>query len=131
VGSLEDKVDLLPAIQKLVSMGFSFYATKYTHEFLQSRDISSALLYKLSENRTPNIQEYLEKRRVDLVINVPTHETSTERTDGYYIRRLASDNGISLLTNVQLAKRLVEALAQEDTHAIPLLPWPELLEHKG
>ena len=35
---------------------------------------------------------------------------SPEQTDGYFIRRLATDHGIPLITNVQLAKRLVEAM---------------------
>jgi len=129
IGSLEDKVDMLPVMQELIRMGYSLSATKHTHEFLQGRGLSSALLYKLSENRSPNIQEYLEKRRVDIVINIPTHSTPRERTDGYYIRRLATDHGIPLITNVQLAKRLIEALAQEDLDTLPLLSWPGIVDH--
>ncbi|TSC58988.1 MAG: carbamoyl-phosphate synthase large subunit [Candidatus Peregrinibacteria bacterium Greene0416_19] len=131
VGKLEDKIDLLPAIQSLRQMGFSFFATARTHEFLQSRDIASALLHKVSEPRSPNIREYLEQRRVDLVINIPTHLSAQEQTDGYFIRRIATDHAISLLTNVQLVKRLVEAMAQEKLHELPLLPWPDLLGVRG
>lgn len=128
VGKLEDKVDLLPAIQMLHERGFTFYATKRTHEFLEPRNIPSALLHKVSEPRSPNIKEYLQKKRVDLVINIPTHSSSAEQTDGYYIRRLATDHGIPLVTNVQLAKRIIEALCQEDVENLPLLQWPDLLK---
>ena len=127
IGRLEDKVDLLPAIQMLHQKNFKFFATKKTHEFLESRGFPSALLHKISEPRDPNIREYLQKRRVDLVIDIPTHSGGTERTDGYFIRRLAADHGIPLLTNVQLAKRVIEALTQEDTESLPLLRWPDLL----
>jgi len=120
-------VDLLPAIQMLHQKNFKFFATKKTHEFLESRGFPSALLHKISEPRDPNIREYLQKRRVDLVIDIPTHSGGTERTDGYFIRRLAADHGIPLLTNVQLAKRVIEALTQEDTESLPLLRWPDLL----
>ncbi|MDD5469482.1 MAG: carbamoyl-phosphate synthase large subunit, partial [Candidatus Peribacteraceae bacterium] len=130
IGRLEDKVDMLPAIQKLFERGFAFFATKRTHEFLESRGIPSALLHKLSESRSPNIQEYLEKRRVDLVVNVPMHSSAREQTDGYFIRRLATDHGIPLITNVQLAKRLIEALTQEDIANLPLLAWPDLLDER-
>lgn len=129
VGSLEDKVDLLPAIQALAEKGFSFAATAHTHEFLTSRDINSILVHKLSEPRSPNIREYLEQRRVDLVINIPTHSSSTSQTDGYYIRRIATDHGIPLITNVQLAKRMVESLLQENPDALPLMRWPDLLKN--
>jgi carbamoyl-phosphate synthase large subunit len=130
VGRLEDKVDLLPSIQALHERGFSFFATAHTHEFLQGRGIPSALLHKLSEPRSPNIREYLEQKRVDLVINIPTHTSGDEQTDGYFIRRIATDHGIPLLTNVQLAKRLIEALLQENVAELPLMRWPDLLETK-
>ena len=130
IGRLEDKVDMLPAIKYLAEQGCSFFATKHTHEFLESRGINSALLHKLSEPRSPNIEEYLEKKRVDLVINIPTHSSAREQTDGYFIRRLATDHAIPLITNVQLAKRTIEALAQENIEELPLMPWPELLERE-
>ncbi len=127
VGSIEDKLDILPAIQELAKKGFAFFATAHTHEFLTARGINSALLHKVSEPRSPNIREYLEQRRVDLVINIPTHTSSASQTDGYYIRRLATDHGIPLVTNVQLAKRIVEALLQEKPEELPLMRWPDLL----
>ncbi len=127
VGSLEDKVELLSSIQDLQRLGFAFFATQHTHEFLESRGVPSALLHKVSEPRSPNIREYLQKRRVDLVINIPTHSSAATRTDGYYIRRLAIDHGIPLITNVQLCKRLVEALERKNLATIPLLAWPDLL----
>ncbi|MEK7217911.1 MAG: carbamoyl phosphate synthase large subunit, partial [Patescibacteria group bacterium] len=114
VGKLEDKMEILPAVQALHAKGFAFFATLRTHEFLLSRGIPSALLHKVSEPRSPNIREYLEQKRIDLVINIPTHSTVDEQTDGYFIRRIATDQGVSLLTNVQLVKRVVEALIQED-----------------
>ncbi len=128
VGRLEDKVEILPALQSLSERGFCFFATARTHDFLESRGITSAMLHKISEPRSPNIREYLEMRRIDLVINIPTHSTTTERTDGYFIRRIATDHGIPLITNVQLLKRFVEALMREDPENLPLLAWPDLLE---
>ncbi len=127
IGSLEDKMDMLPSIQQLHELGYSFFATERTHEFLTSRNIPSALLHKVSEPRSPNIREYLEQKRIDLVINIPTHFSTPEQTDGYFIRRIATDHGISLVTNVQLAKRLVEALVQEKVEDLPTMRWPDLL----
>ncbi len=128
IGTLEDKMDLFPSIQNLHDRGYSFFATARTHEFLQSRNVPSALLHKVSEPRSPNIREYLEQKRIDLVINIPTHLRGDELTDGYFIRRIATDHGIPLITNVQLAKRIIEALAQENPEELPCMAWPELLE---
>ncbi|TSC78928.1 MAG: carbamoyl-phosphate synthase large subunit [Candidatus Peregrinibacteria bacterium Gr01-1014_25] len=145
VGRLEDKIDLLPAIQSLHDGGFALFATKNTHEFLQSRGVPSVLLYKISEPRSPNIGEYLSGRRIDLVIAIPTAQgngaradakrrkaglatPTSERSDGYHIRRLATDRGIPLITNVQLAKRFIEAFLQEPVDSLPCLAWPDLVE---
>jgi len=131
IGRLEDKVDMLSSIQNLYGKGFSFFATKRTHEFLESRNVPSALLNKVSEPRSPNIREYLEKKRIDLVINIPTHSRGEDQTDGYFIRRIATDHGIPLITNVQLAKRIIEALLQENPDQLPIMEWPKLLTETG
>ncbi len=131
IGHLEDKLELLPTIRKLHEIGFTFFATERTHEFLQTRGVPSALLHKVSEPRSPNIREYLEQRRIDLVIDIPTHTSNVERTDGYFIRRLATDHGVSLVTNVQLVKRLTEALSVEQIDALPCMRWPDLLRDSG
>jgi carbamoyl-phosphate synthase large subunit len=130
IGALEDKVDVLEAIQVLHRLDYSLYATPNTHEFLKSRGVPSLLLYKVSEPRSPNIREYLENRRIDLVINIPQHTTTQEQTDGYFIRRLATDRGISLITNVQLFKRLVEAMESVKPDKLPCIAWPDVLETK-
>lgn len=128
VGALEDKVDILAAAQILQRMEFSLYATANTHEFFNSRGVQSLLLHKVSEPRSPNIREYLENRRIDLVVNIPQHASTQEQTDGYFIRRLATDRGIPLITNVQLFKRLVEALDTVETDALPCIAWPDILD---
>jgi carbamoyl-phosphate synthase large subunit len=131
IGRIEDKVDMLSNIQALHERDYKFFATKRTHEFLESRGIPCAMLNKVSEPRDPNIREYLEKKRIDLVINIPTHSRGVDQTDGYFIRRLATDNGIPLITNVQLAKRVIEAICQEDVDNLPILEWPNLLTDKA
>lgn len=127
IGRLEDKLDLLETIKTLHAMGFSLYATQNTHEFLQDRNVPSIKLHKVSEPRSPNIREYLDQKRIDLVINIPTSEGRGGQTDGYFIRRITTDRGISLITNVQLAKRLIEALKQENLEELPCMEWPDLL----
>lgn len=133
IGKLEDKIELMPTIEALHKMGFTFYSTHRTHEFLMTRNIPSAMLHKISEPRSPNIKEYLENKRIDFVINIPTHSSSAEKTDGYFIRRISTDRGIPLITNVQLAKRIVEALQmkRKEPEESLLMPWPEMLHEKA
>ncbi|OGJ64778.1 carbamoyl phosphate synthase large subunit [Candidatus Peribacteria bacterium RIFCSPHIGHO2_12_FULL_54_10] len=127
IGTLEDKLELFPSISLLAAAGYALFATQNTHAFLNDRDIPSALVYKISEPSQPNITDYIKNRRFDLIINIPLHPLSQDRTDGYALRRLAADSGIPLLTNVQLVKRLIEAIIREKPCSLPLLPWPALL----
>ncbi len=127
IGRLEDKVDLFSTIRILTQRGFHLYATTNTHAFLQSRSINSIALAKVSEPRSPNIKEYLQDNRIDLVLNIPMHDSRQEQTDGYFIRRIATDRGIPLITNVQLFKRIVEAM-ETPIESLSCLPWPDVLQ---
>ena len=50
---------------------------------------------------------------VDLVINIPKNSREEELRTTTCIRRKAADLGIPLITNIQLAQRLVEALSKK------------------
>ena len=51
---------------------------------------------------------------MDLVINIPKNYQETELSNDYHIRRRAVDFGIPLLTNIQVANRLAEALSKKN-----------------
>ena len=119
-GPLADKVAFVESARLLESMGVRFYATKGTREFLAGFGIASTLVHWPSEDLSPNAAELVEERKVDLVINIPKNYQETELTNDYHIRRKAVDFGIPLLTNIQLANRLAEALSRkgiEELHA--------------
>lgn len=67
------------------------------------------------ENLSPNANELIEQRKIDLVINIPKNYQETELTNDYYIRRKAVDFRIPLLTNIQLANPLAESLSRKQT----------------
>ena len=69
-----------------------------------------------------SVVELLRTGQVDLVINIPTGYGDQESMDGYRIRRTAVDLGIPLITNAQLARLVVKALAH--TRPEDLLPKP-------
>ncbi|XP_033124624.1 carbamoyl-phosphate synthase [ammonia], mitochondrial-like [Anneissia japonica] len=48
-------------------------------------------------------------RQIDLVINLPNHNTKFTR-DNYLIRRTAIDTGTPLMTNFEVVKLFAEAL---------------------
>jgi carbamoyl-phosphate synthase large subunit len=112
-GTLKDKVSFIEGAKLFESMGIKFFATQGTAEFLRQYGIESEVAYWPLEDRSPNTSELIERRTVDLVINIPKNYQETELTNDYYIRRKAVDFGIPLLTNIQLANRLAESLSRK------------------
>jgi len=121
VGGEEPKRRVVPLAKAFEEMGFKIYATEHTAEVLQEAGISSvAILSKVKESRgaNPNILDYLQNQKIDLVINVPMADKqrnySDVLTDGYIIRRQAVEFNVPVITNLELASALVRVLKQKD-----------------
>jgi carbamoyl-phosphate synthase large subunit len=113
-GPLVDKVAFLDSARLLHGMGVKFYATRGTAEFLAECGYPSTIVHWPSEQESPNAGELIEGRKIDLVINIPKNYQERELSNDYFIRRKAVDFGIPLVTNIQLANRLAEALSRKD-----------------
>ena len=65
---------------------------------------------------------------VDLVINIPREYDDLGRPDGYQIRRRAVEAGVPLITDLQLARALVEALRQRADGHLEVLAWQDYMK---
>ncbi|PIZ75682.1 carbamoyl phosphate synthase large subunit [Candidatus Peregrinibacteria bacterium CG_4_10_14_0_2_um_filter_38_24] len=110
VGGLHDKAEILPVAQNFVDMEFEIFATEGTSNFLKENGIKNEKLCKISTKCSPNIIDAMMKRDFDLIINIPKNYSRTIATDGYMIRRKSVDLNIPLITNVQVAKIVSEAI---------------------
>jgi carbamoyl-phosphate synthase large subunit len=110
VGGVEEKADILTAAQKFEAMGFKIFATSGTAEFFNKNGVKAHKLNKISTGLKPNISDSVINRDFDLIVNIPKNYTRNMVTDGYSIRRKALDSNIPLITNVQIAKIMAEAL---------------------
>ncbi len=119
-GPLADKISFVGSARLLQEMGVSFFATRGTAAFLEEYDVKTTMVYWPSEKLYPNAGELIEQRKFDLVINIPKNYQETELTNDYFIRRKAVDFGIPLLTNIQLAKRLAEALSRKSLNDLKI-----------
>lgn len=121
-GPLVDKVAFIDSARLLHALGVEFFATRGTAEFLAEFNLPSTTVHWPLEKREPNAEALLEERRVDLVINIPKNFQEAELTNDYYIRRKAVDFGIPLITNIQLANRLAEALSRKKLTDLSIKP---------
>ena len=124
-GPVEVKAAFLESAHQLEHLGVTIYATQGTADFLHKHGIKAQMLRWPLEEQSPNTVEYLTEGRVDLVINIPKNFQEEELTNDYIIRRKAADFGIPLITNIQLASRLVEALAVKQLDDLEIKSWRE------
>jgi carbamoyl-phosphate synthase large subunit len=125
IGRAKDKLDLAESMRKLTQLGFKLFATEGTHKTLKEQGIKSTMLNKIQSKVSPNIEEYLREKRIDLVFNIPQNYSPEEVTDGYLIRRKAIDANIPLITNKQIAKLLVETLGKYTMEKLEIKSWDE------
>ncbi|MFA5352395.1 MAG: carbamoyl-phosphate synthase (glutamine-hydrolyzing) large subunit [Candidatus Gracilibacteria bacterium] len=127
-GPLTSKVGFLSSAKRLIRMGYKLFATPGTSEFLTQNKVKNEMVYFPSEQKSPNICELLSKRQIDLVINIPKNYQAEELTNGYLIRRQATDFGIPLIVNLQIAKLMVETLERWKDKELPIQEWSEYVE---
>ncbi len=125
LGGDENKEKFAEHARKLKELGYSIFATYNTSLFLKEKGVDNTMLHKVHEDKSPNIKDYLNKDRIDLIINVPGSHTESELSDGYFIRRKAADFAIPLITNLQLAKLFVEAISSKKTEELEIKAWNE------
>ena len=119
-GPIEVKAVFTRRARILSQMGLTLYATRGTADFLKAGGIDSQVLHWPLEKSSPNVLEYLQGGRIDLVINIPKTFQEEELTNDYLIRRRAVDLGIPLITNIQFAQRFVEAISQKDLDGLQI-----------
>ncbi|KAG8821501.1 hypothetical protein FRC17_009800 [Serendipita sp. 399] len=121
IGSFKEKLEMLPAAQKLVAAGFTLFGTSGTADFFNEHNVPCKYLEALPEGDTDQKTEYsltqhLASNVIELYINLPSknryRRPASYSTKGYRTRRMAIDFDIPLITNVKCAKILAEALVR-------------------
>jgi cytosine deaminase len=110
-GKMSDKETLFPSIQELSKLNIQIYATKGTSRFFSEKNLPNIELYKVGDDKQPNIKSLLDTGRFDLIINILTGDNDyDETTDSKLIRSLAIQHGIPLITDVDVVKLTIDEL---------------------
>jgi len=121
VGGEQMKREVVPLARTLWELGFKIYATEHTADVFRKAGLNSiTVLHKVKESeKKPNILDYLMKRKISLVINIPSNNSDGEKDeiweDEYIIRRLAVEFNIPVVTTLELASALVRAIKYRTT----------------
>lgn len=130
-GSYKEKVKILEFLPVLVKLGLPIYATKGTSRFLTECDIPNEMLAWPGEGDYDVIKA-IHDGKVDLVINIPKNQKSTELTRGYQIRKATVEHSAALLTNAEKTMAYLSALRDHKKFYEEHIPLPltEYLERK-
>jgi carbamoyl-phosphate synthase large subunit len=124
-GPIESKADFIKSTWILKTLGYTFYATKGTADFMVENGIPVEVLHWPLERKEPNTLTYIAKNKIDLVINIPKNIEKEELDNDYLIRRKAVDFNVPLITNLQLAKRFVESISEVALSDLKIKSWDE------
>ncbi|MBI2265396.1 MAG: carbamoyl-phosphate synthase large subunit [Armatimonadetes bacterium] len=105
----EDKRGIVPVARKLLDFGFSLLATRGTALVLERSGISVVTVEKVQEG-SPNVVDYIQGGRVQLIINTPSG--AERKRAGFLIRRAAITRDIPLVTTITGAHAVISAMEE-------------------
>ena len=127
LGPVEDKYWFAEEARVIAEhLQLPIYATPGTAEALRAVGIACTSLAKKPDEGETAMQA-IDEGKVDLVINIPREYDALGRPDGYLIRRRAVDTGVPLITDLQLARAVIEALRCKRLEDLPTRSYDEYL----
>lgn len=130
LGPVAEKPRFFEEARMLMEMGLDLYATPGTQQVLVEQGIPCKVAYKYTDQKSPSAVELLNEGKIDLVINIPREYDIEGRPDGYMIRRRAVDLNVPLITNMQLARAIVDAMTKYKREDLKSLDWQTYLERR-
>jgi carbamoyl-phosphate synthase large subunit len=127
IGSLDKKTAFLEEAKILQGMGIKIYATKGTGAFLKENNIETEILEWNLQSGQSNVMSYLSDKKIDLVIDIPSNTEKAGPSNGYLARRKTIDQNISLITNLEFARRFVKAISKLKMDDLKIKSWDEYL----
>jgi carbamoyl-phosphate synthase large subunit len=128
LGPVAEKTRFLDEARMLERMGLQIYATPGTLQVLREQGIGAEMAYKFTDQKSPSAVQLMNEGKIDLVINIPREYDTEGRPDGYMIRRRAVDLNVPLVTNMQLARAIVDAMSRYKLSDLRALDWRTYLD---
>ena len=107
----EDKEETLPLVRRFYEMGFNIEATIGTANYLKEHGIRTRVRGKLSEG-SEEILDSIRAGYVSYVINTRAIMSGIHYEDGEYIRRCAVENGVTLFSNLDTVRIVLDVLEE-------------------
>ncbi len=108
----KDKEEALPLIKRFYNLGFNIQATAGTAKFLKEHGIRTRVMAKITDGdeRSDDIPNAIRGGYIAYVINTRDPGSVDQMQDGYQIRRCAVENNVTMFTNLDTVKVLLDVL---------------------
>ena len=106
-----DKDEALPLIRRFYNLGFNIEATEGTAKFLKKHGIRTHILKKISEGST-EIRDSIRQGHIAYVVNTSNVGSHAAESDGYQIRKYATESGVSMFTSLDTVRVLLDVLEE-------------------
>jgi len=106
-----DKAEALPLIRRFYNLGFNIQATEGTAAFLRDNGIRTHVLKKIGDG-SDEIPEAIRQGHIAYVINTRDINSAGTMTDGFEIRRCATDNNVTIFTSLDTVHVLLDVLEE-------------------
>ena len=107
----KDKEEALPLIRRFYNLGFNIQATAGTAEFLKKNGIRTHTLEKISDG-SEEIPEAIRQGHIAYVINTRDICATGQESDGFQMRRCATDNNVTMFTSLDTVRVLLDVLEE-------------------
>ncbi len=107
----KDKNEALPLIRRFYNLGFNIQATAGTGRFLKENGIRTHVLGKISDG-SRDIPDAIRQGHIAYVINTRDIGSMVEESDGVEIRKLSTENNVTIFTSLDTVKVLLDVLEE-------------------
>lgn len=104
-----DKEEALPLIRRFYHLGFNIEATSGTARFLKENGIRTHVLGKISEG-SHEIEQSIRQGHIAYVINTGDVGAKSVQSDGYMIRKFATESNTTMFTSLDTVRVLLDVL---------------------
>lgn len=106
-----DKEEALPLIRRFYNLGFNIEATDGTAQFLKKNGIRTHVVGKISDGSN-EIRDSIRQGYVAYVINTSNVGATNAASDGYKIRKYATESNVTMFTSLDTVRVLLDVLEE-------------------
>lgn len=114
-----DKMDAVEVGRRFKALGYDIFATKATARVLNQNGVLAIPINKI-EQEAPTLMDLLLEHQIDLVIDTPSNGLEKSK-DGFLIRRVSIETGVTCLTSLDTANALLTSLESEKEKALEVI----------